>query len=43
MMQEHPGLLVVNREARKPVTWGLDPAMRHLNHGSFGAVPMDVM
>lgn len=43
MMQEHPGLLVVNPEARKPVAWGLDPAMRHLNHGSFGAVPMDVV
>ncbi|MEU9118882.1 aminotransferase class V-fold PLP-dependent enzyme [Streptomyces sp. NPDC048506] len=34
----HPLLLADGRPAA--AAWSLDPALRHLNHGSFGAVPL---
>ncbi|MEV7391639.1 aminotransferase class V-fold PLP-dependent enzyme [Streptomyces sp. NPDC091215] len=34
----HPLLLADGRPAAE--AWSLDPALRHLNHGSFGAVPL---
>jgi isopenicillin-N epimerase len=34
----HPLLLADGRPAAR--AWSLDPALRHLNHGSFGAVPL---
>ncbi|MFG2938644.1 aminotransferase class V-fold PLP-dependent enzyme [Streptomyces sp. NPDC048282] len=34
----HPLLLPDGRPAA--AAWSLDPALRHLNHGSFGAVPL---
>ncbi|MEU0068689.1 aminotransferase class V-fold PLP-dependent enzyme [Streptomyces sp. NPDC006332] len=34
----NPLLLVNGRPADR--AWSLDPALRHLNHGSFGAVPL---
>ncbi|MHA6523647.1 aminotransferase class V-fold PLP-dependent enzyme [Tessaracoccus sp. G1721] len=39
MNQKHSGA----PSTGQAVMWGLDPAMRHLNHGSFGAVPVDVV
>ncbi|MGI5142494.1 aminotransferase class V-fold PLP-dependent enzyme [Streptomyces sp. CA-106110] len=34
----HPLLLADGRPAAE--AWSLDPALKHLNHGSFGAVPL---